>query len=695
MSAKIAADHLARGAVVYVRQSTMTQVHGNLESQKRQYALADAARAAGFSSVTVIDDDLGRSGSGLAARPGFQRLVAELCAGAVGAVFCLEASRLARNGRDWHHLLDLCALTGALVIDPDGVHDPRLMNDRLLLGLKGTMSEYELGLLRQRGLAARDGKAGRGALRFTLPPGLVWGEDGRVERDPDERVREAVRLVFAKFRELGTARQVFLGLRDVALRLPVVRRNGAVRRIEWREPAYHSVVQVLHNPLYAGAYAFGRRGQRTRLVDGRAVRTTGHDKPMAEWNVLIRDHHEGYIDWARFEENQRMLLENAHMKRRAARKSGRGGRALLTGLARCGRCGRMMRVFYGMRSGHAHRYQCRGDDAHVGSGLCVGIGGVRGALAVAVQILEAVSDRAVEAAILAADRVAQTARDVSQAVARELEEARYEAGLAARRYDLVDPAKRHVACELEARWNTALERVARLERRLAELESAAASRPRVDREALMRLAHDLPAAWNAPTTDARTKQRLTHSLVEEVVIGLDDAANEAVVVVHWVGGRHTELRVPRVKTGRYPADRRPGPVEVVRKLGGRWPDRELAVTMNRMRCKSADGESWTTVRVRELRGRLGGAAFAPAEAGETISADAAASRLGICISSVHRLIREGILPATQLMPSAPWKVPAEALETEAVKAGVQAVAARRPKRRVDSQGETTLRLPGL
>lgn len=336
-----------------------------------------------------------------------------------------------------------------------------------------------------------------------------------------------------------------------------------------------------------------------------------------------------------------------------------------------------------------------GDDAHVGAGLCVGIGGVRVDRAVAVQILEAVSDRAVEAAILAAGRVAQTARDVSQAVARELEEARYEAGLAARRYDLVDPAKRHVARELEARWNAALERVARLERRLAELESATASRPKVDREALMRLAHDLPAAWNAPTTDARTKQRLTHLLVEEVVIDLDGAANEAVVVVHWVGGRHTELRVPRVRTGRYPADRRPGPVEVVRQLGGRWPDRELAVTMNRMRCKSADGESWTTVRVRELRERLGVAAFDPAGAGATISADAAASRLGICISSVHRLIREGILPATQLMPSAPWKVPVEALETEAVKAGVQAVAARRPKRRVDSQGETTLRLPGF
>src|SRR3954466_5084441 len=526
-------------------------------------------------------------------------------------------------------------------------------------------------------------------------PATAGAKRGRSRSTPIEHVAEAIRLVFRKFRELGSARQVFLWAREAAVKLPVVQRNLTLCRIAWRAPAYHSIRQILQNPIYAGAYAFGRRGDRTSVVEGRARKTSGHRRAMAAWNVLIRDHHQGYLTWAQFEEHQTMLRENAHMQKRAARKAARGGRALLTGLVRCGQCGRMMRVFYGMRSGHAHRYQCRGDDAHVGSGLCVGIGGVRVDRAVAVQILEAGSGRAVGAAIPAADRVAQTARDVSQAVARELEEARYEAGLAARRYDLVDPAKRHVARELEARWNTALERVARLERRLAELESAAASRPRVDREALMRLAHDLPAAWNAPTTDARTKQRPTHILVEEVVIGLDDAANEAVVVVHWVGGRHTELRVPRVRTGRYPADRRPGPVEVVRKLGGRWPDRELAVTMNRMRCKSADGESWTTVRVRELRERLGGAAFDPAEAGETISADAAASRLGICISSVHRLIREGILPATQLMPSAPWKVPAEALETEAVKAGVQAVAARRPKRRVDSQGETTLRLPGL
>jgi DNA invertase Pin-like site-specific DNA recombinase len=334
MHAKITAEHLARSAIVYVRQSTMSQVLGNLESQKRQYHLAETARDMGFAAVEVIDEDLGRSGSGQMARPGFQRLVAEVCAGSVGAVYCIEASRLARNGRDWHHLIDLCALTGVLVVDPEGVYDPRLMNDRLLLGLKGTMSEYELNLLRQRGLAARDSKAGRGELRFTLPPGFCWSEDDRIEIDPDERVQQAIRLIFAKFRELGSGRQVFLWLRAADISLPVVQRNGAFRKITWRKPACHSVMQVLHNPVYAGAYAFGRTGNRTRVVDGQARKTSGHHRTIEDWSVLIKDNHEGYIDWCAYEENRRLLEENAHMQKRTARKSGRGGQALLSGMAR-------------------------------------------------------------------------------------------------------------------------------------------------------------------------------------------------------------------------------------------------------------------------------------------------------------------------------------------------------------------------
>ena len=696
MSTRITPDHLGRAAVVYVRQSTMAQVTGNLESQRRQYDLAGAAETTGFRSVSVIDDDLGRSGSGSMERPGFERLVAMVCSGGVGAVYCIEASRLARNGRDWHHLIDLCALAGTLVIDPDGAYDPRLVNDRLLLGLKGTMSEYELSLMRQRGIAARDSKAKRGEYRFMLPPGFCWSEAGKIELDPDEHVADAIRLVFSKFRELGSARQVFLWLRSADIRMPVVLRNVEVCKLVWKAPAYHSVMQILHNPLYAGAYAFGRKAQRTQITDGRARKTSGLAKPREEWNVLLHDNHPGTISWQEYDGNQKLLLENAHMKKNCARKSARGGRALLTGLIRCGRCGRMMRVFYGMGKGNAHRYQCRGDDGHVGAGLCIGIGGVRVDRAVAQQIIDAVSDRAVEAAILTSDQVERSTNDVLAAVERDLKGARYDASLAGRRYELVDPARRHVARELEARWNGALERVAELERRIGELHAAASTRPRVDRAALMRLAHDLPAAWNASSTDTRTKQRLIHILVREIVCELDDTTNEAVLLIHWTGGRHTEVRVARVKTGRDPGDEAPAAVDVLRKLAGHWPDRELAVSLNRMRCKTSDGESWTMVRVRDLRERLGIAEHAPGKADKTmISLMKAAERLGICIGSAKSLALKGILPATQIMPGAPWLVPADALTSEAVRPGVQRVIERRPKCYDDYQRDKAIRLPGL
>jgi DNA invertase Pin-like site-specific DNA recombinase len=696
MSPKITNEHLSRAAVVYVRQSTPGQVLEHTESKRRQYALSDSARQLGFVSVSIIDDDLGRSGSGLVERPGFQKLVAAVCAGTVGAVFCIEASRLARNGRDWHHLIDLCALVNALVIDPDGVYDPRTINDRLLLGLKGTMSEYELSLLRQRGLAARDAKARRGELRFALPPGFCWDGLGRIEIDPDERVSDAIRLLFRKFHELGSARQVFLWASQSGVKLPVLRQGSTGSRIEWREPAYHTVAQVLKHPMYAGAYVFGRTTQHTQVVDGRARKSAGRQKPMEAWNVLIRDHHTGYITWEQFETNQRMLHENAHMQQRTARKSARGGRALLTGLVRCGRCGRMMRVFYGMKSGHAHRYQCRGDVQGEYKGMCVGVGGVRVDRAVVARILEAVAGHAVEAALAAFEKVTRADDDVRKSLERELEQARYEASLAARRHAAVDPDKRLVARELEARWNAALGRVAEIETAIAQIVAASTTRPEIDRGALMALAHDLPAVWNAQGTTMRTKQRLTRILIQEVVIDQNDDAKEAVVTIHWTGGRHTEIRVSRIRSGRYPEDRHPSPVEVIRNLGGKWPDRELAVTMNRMRCRSAEGTTWTAVRVRQLRERMGIAPFDPTQPREeTISVDETARRLKICVASVLRLIRDGILPAKQLMPSAPWQVPVAALDTEPVAIGVRAVIERRPRNFEVLQDEKTLKLPGF
>ena len=647
----------------------------------------------GFASVDTIDDDLGRSGSGLVERPGFQRLVALVCGAEVGAVLCLEASRLARNGRDWHHLIDLCALVGTLVIDADGIYDPRLLNDRLLLGLKGTMSEYELSLLRQRSQAARASLAQRGALRFGLPAGYSWDEIGRIQMEPDQRVVEALRLVFRKFHELGSARQVLRWARAQAIQVPVMSRGAHGWHVGWQVPAHHNILSIVHNPTYAGAYVFGRTETRTRVVEGRARKTAGHRKPAAHWNVLLRDHHPGYITWPEFERNQRMLEENAHMKSQAARKAARGGRALLTGLLRCGRCGRMLRLAYGRR---AHRYQCHGA-AHHAATSCIGIGGVRSDQAVSRQLLEAVAPHAIAAALKAAERARQQSDDVCGALTRELDDARYESRLAERRYQAVDPDKRLVARELEARWEAALCRNEEIETRLAAQQAGAGAPVPVDIPALLALAHDLPAVWNAPAANMSIKQRIVRILIQEVVVAVDTTAAETVLAIHWTGGRHTEVRLARVRPHRpTPPQSGPSAAEVLRKLGGHWSDRSLAVTMNRMQCGGEPGRPWTAVRVRELRERLGIAEFDPSAPRPTlISADEAARQLSIGVGSVYQLIRDGVLPGTQLMPAAPWQIPLDALHSEAVRIGVRGIVERRPSNSAHLQDRNTLRLPGM
>jgi len=451
MNPKLTTERLSRRAMVYIRQSSPGQVLHNQESQRRQYGLVEQAREFGFQEVVMIDDDLGRTGSGWIDRPGFQRLVAEVCSGDVGAVFCIEASRLARNGRDWHHLIDLCGLTGAVVIDPDGVYDPTLTNDRLLLGMKGSMAEFELSLLRQRSLEAIRQKARRGELRFELPVGFRWMPSGKIEMDPDRRIQQAIHLTFRKMTELGSVRQVQLWFHRENVSLPISPQDGGERRWVWKLPVYGRILTILTNPLYAGAYAFGRRETRTRIIGGRARKTEGHSKPLSEWTVLIQDHHPGYISWEQYERNQAMIAANAHMKSRMEPKAGRGGRALLGGLLRCRRCGRMLNVQY---TGHDRqgRYQCRGAQMQRGEDRCISFGAWRPDQAVAQEVLEAIGGNAVEAALEAAEQMREQREARRRAAEMELEQARYEARLAARRYEAVDPEQRLVAAELEARW---------------------------------------------------------------------------------------------------------------------------------------------------------------------------------------------------------------------------------------------------
>src|SRR3954470_15474481 len=405
---KITPEHLARGAFVYVRQSTQDQLLHNHESRRRQYALADRARALGFAAVEVIDDDLGRSGGG-AARPGFERLLVSICEGRAGMVLAVEASRLARNGRDWHTLLEFCGLVGCLLGDEDGIYDARLPNDRLLLGMKGTMSEMELSILRQRSLETLRQKARRGELFVNVAVGFVRVRRDRIALDPDLRVREAIALVFHKFGAFQSVRQVHLWLRQEQIRLPVVEIDEHGQHIVWKLPVYSRVLRILANPIYAGAYAFGRTCSRVTVEGGRKRVVRGFRRERADWEVLITEHHEGYVSWAECERNQRLIADNAHSKGLMARGSVRRGDALLAGMLRCGHCGRRLHVSYSGTHGFCVRYNCRGAHLNHGAERCISFGGLRVDAAVAAETLRLLAPLGIEAALRAIDAATKDA----------------------------------------------------------------------------------------------------------------------------------------------------------------------------------------------------------------------------------------------------------------------------------------------
>lgn len=676
---KLTSEHLARKAYVYVRQSTAQQVRVHRESQQRQYALADRARQLGFAGVVVIDEDLGKSGSGLVERPGFGELLRAICQQEAGAVLALEASRLARNNQDWHHLLDLCAMTGTLIIDDHSVYDPHDINDRLLLGLQGTMSEFELSLFRQRARVAFEQKIARGHALWEVPVGFVRSDDDRMEKNPDRRVQEAVAGVFRKFRELGSARQTMLWYRDENVLLPSVVGGTRGREVTWALPTESRIRQMLTNPTYAGALGYGRTTAVTVIEQGRARHTGRRRKAREQWKVLLLDNHEGYIRWEDYQANLRTLQENKAMGAGETGGAAKKGGALLSGLVRCGHCGRMMFVSYSGKGGKQPRYACHGGRTDRGSAACQSFGAWRIDQAVSEQLLEVVQPAGVEAAWQALEELGDQQREKRQSLGLALEQARYEADRARRQYDAVDPANRLVASELENRWNAALQRVTALEAELTQLQETHDPVTPEERARLLALGADLPALWNHAAASVELKKRLLRAALREIVIRDNAERTAHVVVLHWQGGVHTELSVKRAKPGQHRRAADTDVIELIRELSKVCTDQTTAATLNRLGYRTGAGKTWRAHSVANIRyyHRLPNH-----EKGvEWLTVEQAAAALHVSHTVIRRLITEKTLPATQLVPLTPWIIARESLSLPAVQTAATAVRQGRQLRR--------------
>jgi DNA invertase Pin-like site-specific DNA recombinase len=598
MSDKINSHHLARKAILYVRQSSSYQVNYHEESRRLQYAMRERLEQLGWEQIEVIDEDLGRSAAGNVERRGFERMVAEVCLGKVGAVAAREVSRFARNSREWQRLVEVCRIVDTLLIDHEVVYAPRQSNDRLLLGLKGSLNEYELDLLRQRSLEARYEKARRGELVVAAPVGYLKTEDQRLEKDPDRRIQQRIQLVFSKFKELGSIRQTLMWFLEEDLQVPA--RAGA-GTISWKRPGYSSICAILTNPTYGGAYAFGRTEHGSREEMGQA-RKVSRRRRREEWIALIPQHHDGYITWEEFEEIQSAIAGNGLGEGRPG--APKSGAALLAGILRCRRCGRKLTVTYTGSAAHSKeiflRYICNRGNLDKGEPKCLSFGGLPVDRMVEQEVLRVVRPVAVEAAMQAHQEMIAQRNAAIAAIEDDLTAARYAAQRAQRQYDAADPENRLVADELERRWNRALEQVRELEQRIEQLNQAEPEIEPAVQDEFIGLADELETVWADPQSDARLKKRIVRTLMKEVLVDIDAERSEIVLTIHWQGGVHTELRVPRRRRGNM-SSAAPDTIAAVRILARVLTDEMIAGFLNKNGLKTGRGNRWTKERITSLR----------------------------------------------------------------------------------------------
>jgi excisionase family DNA binding protein len=664
---KIRGEHQARLAFVYVRQSSPRQVRNNLESQRLQYGFAEQAAALGWTRerIIVLDEDQGKSAALPNARGGFGDMVAAVARGEVGIVMSFELSRLSRNDLDWHQLVYLCRWTGTLIADEQGLYDPSSSGDRMVLGIRGQVSELERDSLVHRMVEARWNKARRGEVFTTPPAGYDLDELGQLQITSDEQVQAAMRRVFEKFDELGAARQVYLWWRDEGLPFPVRRSVPRVHPVVWVPVSYRVVYQTLRHPIYAGAFVFGRSETRRELDPGtqKVVLRRGLHRARDQWPVLIHDHHPGYISFDTYLDNQERLRGNAMMKSstdESHQGAAREGRALLQGLLRCGHCGRRMYVNYGgQRAARSLQYRCSRTRALLSS-ECQLVGGKRIETTVVEAFLAATEAAGTEATALCGERLRADIEATERSWQLRIEKAEYEAQRAERQYMAVEPENRTIARELERRWNARLEEVETI--RAQALQANRGRRVLTDDELTraQALGNHLEAVWQATTTTARDRKRLLRTIIDEVQLTTDNKHHHVRIV--WKGGAVTDRDVVRFRVGdaakaNATADEI---IELVRKLAREFDDAQIARILNRQGHRSGRGLAFTQPSITSLRGKnhipIRPAPTPRDEREGPFTADEAARELGVSMHTVHRWLRDGVLAGQQLTPRAPWRI---------------------------------------
>lgn len=657
---KIKPTHLQRQAFVYVRQSTAAQVEHNRESTERQYRLKDRAIDLGWPKhqVKIIDEDLAQSGANSLQRTGFTMMISEVALGKVGLVLSLEVSRVARNNSDWYRLLDLCSVTNTLIGDGDGLYHPGLFNDRLLLGMKGTMAEAELHVIRARLDGGIRNKAAKGELRRGLPVGFIWGEqDGEILMHPDQAVTGAIQTIFDKFPHVGSVRQVWLWF--LSKKLPFPLQSSLLPEIKWVTPSYHAIHSVLTNPTYAGVYTYGKTKQECFVDINGQVKKRVKRLPRSHWAVFIHDHHKGYIDWETYEMIQDRISKNTRPISHKESGAIREGSALLQGLATCGQCGRRLKVYYQGRNS-SPGYYCAASNALAGRAkFCMRVGGVTIDTAVAEAFLEAINPAAIEAALLAENNIEADHDAALEQWRLQVERFRYEAERDERRFNAVEPENRLVARTLETQWETSLKKLQDAENEFERRKQHSHKKLTQEQKAVLQtLSNDINKVWNALTTTPRDKKELLQILLQEVNITVDRTNNRAHLIVRWKTETVHELDVNLPQRNSPPIRTKQDTIDLVRRLAVHYADAIIAGILNRQGRRTACGHDFTANRVGNLRRHWKIPKFEgnASGKGELVTISKAADILGVAPSTIHRWLTDGFIAGEQITPGAPWQI---------------------------------------